>query len=69
VKLNTDWLLSADTLCIYINRLLGKPQFLQIKALAFPILQKAMIVFNLGFMQGFTSEVLWRQDLKPPGKG
>jgi hypothetical protein len=23
-------------LCIYINRLLGKPDFLQIKALAFP---------------------------------
>lgn len=29
--------LTAHTLCIYINRLLGKPQFLQIKALAFPI--------------------------------
>jgi hypothetical protein len=28
--------LAAHTLCIYINRLLGKPQFLQIKALAFP---------------------------------
>ena len=27
----------AHTLCIYINRLLGKPAFLQIKALAFPI--------------------------------
>jgi len=24
-------------LCIYINRLLGKPAFLQIKPLAFPI--------------------------------
>ena len=29
--------LTAHTLCIYINRLLGKPAFLQIKALAFPI--------------------------------
>ena len=29
--------LTAHTLCIYINRLLGKLNFLQIKALAFPI--------------------------------
>src|SRR5581483_4891235 len=29
--------LAAHTLCIYISRLLGKPAFLQIKALAFPI--------------------------------
>ncbi len=29
--------LTAHTLCIYINRLLGKPRFLQIKSLAFPI--------------------------------
>lgn len=29
--------LVAHTLCVYINRLLGKPAFLQIKALAFPI--------------------------------
>ena len=29
--------LTAHTLCIYINRLLGKPDFLQIKALAFPV--------------------------------
>lgn len=29
--------LAAHTLCIYINRLLGKPDFLQIKSLAFPI--------------------------------
>jgi hypothetical protein len=28
--------LTAHTLCIYIKRLLGKPDFLQIKALAFP---------------------------------
>lgn len=28
--------LAAHTLCIYINRLLGKPEFLQIKSLAFP---------------------------------
>jgi len=28
--------LTAHTLCIYINRLLGNPDFLQIKALAFP---------------------------------
>lgn len=28
--------LTAHTLCIYINRLLGKPDFLQIKTLAFP---------------------------------
>jgi len=28
--------LTAHTLCIYINRLLGKPEFLQIKSLAFP---------------------------------
>jgi hypothetical protein len=28
--------LAAHTLCIYINRLLGKPDFLQIKSLAFP---------------------------------
>jgi hypothetical protein len=29
--------LAAHTLCIYINRLLAKPAFLQIKALTFPI--------------------------------
>lgn len=29
--------LTAHTLCVYINRLLGKPHFLQIKSLAFPI--------------------------------
>lgn len=29
--------LAAHTLCIYLNRLLGKPDFLQIKALAFSI--------------------------------
>jgi hypothetical protein len=29
--------LAAHTLCIYLNRLLGNPQWLQIKALAFPI--------------------------------
>ncbi|MBZ0315642.1 MAG: IS982 family transposase [Anaerolineae bacterium] len=29
--------LTAHTLCIYLNRLLGKPDILQIKALAFPI--------------------------------
>ena len=29
--------LAAHTLCVYINRLLGKSAFLQIKALAFPI--------------------------------
>lgn len=29
--------LAAHTLCIYINRLLGKADFLQIKSLAFPI--------------------------------
>jgi DDE family transposase len=29
--------LAAHTLCVYINRLLGQPAFLQIKALAFPI--------------------------------
>jgi hypothetical protein len=29
--------LTAHTICIYINRLLGNPDFLQIKALAFPI--------------------------------
>ena len=28
--------LTAHTLCVHINRLLGKPDFLQIKALAFP---------------------------------
>lgn len=28
--------LAAHTLCIYINRLLGRPDFLQIKSLAFP---------------------------------
>jgi hypothetical protein len=28
--------LTAHTLCIYLNRLLGEPDFLQIKALAFP---------------------------------
>lgn len=28
--------LTAHTLCIYLNRLLGKPDFLRIKALAFP---------------------------------
>lgn len=29
--------LAAHTLCIYLNRLTGKPAFLQIKSLAFPI--------------------------------
>ncbi len=29
--------LTAHTLCVYLNRLLGKPDVLQIKALAFPI--------------------------------
>jgi hypothetical protein len=29
--------LAAHTLCVYLNRLLGNPNFLQIKALAFPI--------------------------------
>jgi len=29
--------LTAHTLCIYLNRLLGKANFLQIKPLAFPI--------------------------------
>ena len=29
--------LAAHTLCIYINRLLGNPSFLHVKALAFPI--------------------------------
>ena len=29
--------LTAHTLCIYLNRLLGNPHGLQIKALAFPI--------------------------------
>ena len=29
--------LAAHTLCIYLNRLIGKPDFLQIKSLAFPI--------------------------------
>jgi len=29
--------LTAHTLCIYLNRLLGNPDFLQIKTLAFPI--------------------------------
>lgn len=28
--------LTAHTLCVYINRLLGKPDYLQIKSLAFP---------------------------------
>lgn len=28
--------LTAHTICIYLNRLLGKPNFLQIKSLAFP---------------------------------
>jgi hypothetical protein len=28
--------LTAHTLCVYINRLLGKPEYLQIKSLAFP---------------------------------
>lgn len=28
--------LTAHTICIYLNRLLGNPEFLQIKALAFP---------------------------------
>ena len=29
--------LAAHTLCIYLNRLIGKPAFLQLKSLAFPI--------------------------------
>ena len=29
--------LTAHTLCIYLNRLIGKPDFLRIKSLAFPI--------------------------------
>jgi hypothetical protein len=28
--------LTAHTLCIYLNRILGNPDFLQIKSLAFP---------------------------------
>lgn len=28
--------LTAHTLCIYINRLLGKPDFLRVKSLVFP---------------------------------
>ena len=28
--------LTAHTLCVFINRLFGKPEYLQIKALAFP---------------------------------
>jgi hypothetical protein len=38
--------LTAHTQCIYINRLLGKPDFLQIKALAFPIWHKALFVIS-----------------------
>jgi hypothetical protein len=34
--------LTAHTLCIYINRLLGKPDFLEIKSLAFSISHKAL---------------------------
>jgi hypothetical protein len=34
---------STHTLCIYIKRLLGKPAFLQIKALAFPIQHKTLV--------------------------
>jgi hypothetical protein len=29
--------LTAHTLCVYLNRLFGKLDFLQIKSLAFPI--------------------------------
>lgn len=29
--------LAAHTLCVYLNRLSGNPNFLQIKSLAFPI--------------------------------
>jgi hypothetical protein len=44
IRLRTFWSLctrlinklTAHTVCIYTNRLLGKPDFLQIKALAFP---------------------------------
>jgi hypothetical protein len=36
--------LAAHTMCIYINRLLGKPDFLQIKALTFPNQHKALII-------------------------
>jgi hypothetical protein len=36
--------LAADTLCIYLKRLLGRPQFLQIKSLAFPISYKTRVV-------------------------
>ena len=35
--------LTAHTLCIYFNRLLGKPEYLQIKALAFPNLHKTLL--------------------------
>jgi hypothetical protein len=36
--------LTAHTLCIYLNRLVGRQDFLQIKALAFPNQHKAIIV-------------------------
>ncbi len=38
-------MLTAYTLCIYINRLLGRPDFLQTKALAFPNWHKAILGF------------------------
>lgn len=44
--------LTAHTLCISINRLLGKPNFLQIKSLAFPIQHFALI--SLGWVRSLT---------------
>jgi hypothetical protein len=41
--------LTAHTLCIYINRMVGKPDFLQIKPLAFPNTQhKTEVAFPCG---------------------
>ena len=39
--------LTAHTLCIYINRLLGVHKYLQIKKLAFPNQHKALVVTTL----------------------
>lgn len=42
---------TAHMLCIYINRLLGKQQFLQIKALGFPNQHKALMGLAEGFIR------------------
>jgi len=55
--------LTAHTLCIYLNRLLGNPNFLQIKSLAFPsvtVVQPESEPSKTGQKQNFYSRTAWR---------